>query len=111
MLKKPDRDNVLRLYVSLVQQNLANVQSDLYKELSALEFGKCITGNLQQADRNAAVLVTIELQEPADPALQPDVHRALRRIKRSHNSKFKVEEGTAALGAVYFDDLQGVVAW
>jgi len=29
MLKKPDRDNVLRLYVSLVQQNLANVQANL----------------------------------------------------------------------------------
>ena len=36
---------------------------------------------------------------------QPDVHKALRRIKRSHGSKFKVKEGPAAPGAVYFNDL------
>ena len=42
---------------------------------------------------------------------QPDVHKALRRIKRSHISKFNVKEGPAAPGAVYFNDMQGVVAW
>ena len=43
---------------------------------------------------------------------QPDVTKALRRIKQSPNSKFRVvKEGTAAPGAVCFNDLQGVVAW
>ena len=43
---------------------------------------------------------------------QPDVKKALRRIMRSPNSKFRVvTEGAAALGAVCFNDLQGVVAW
>ena len=43
---------------------------------------------------------------------QPDVKKALRRIKQSPNSKFRVvKEGTAAPGAVCFNDLQGVVAW
>ena len=43
---------------------------------------------------------------------QPDVKKALRRIMRSPNSKFRVvTEGAAAPGAVCFNDLQGVVAW
>ena len=42
---------------------------------------------------------------------QTDVHKALRRIMRSPNSKFDVKEGPAAPGAVYFNGLQGVVAW
>ena len=43
---------------------------------------------------------------------KPDVHRALRSIMRSPESKFTLSpEGAAAPGAVCFDDLQGVVAW
>ena len=43
---------------------------------------------------------------------KPDVHRALRSIMRSPESKFTLSpEGAAAPGAVCFDDLHGVVAW
>ena len=43
---------------------------------------------------------------------KPDVHRALRSIMRSPESKFTLSpEGAAAPGAVCFNDLQEVVAW